>query len=125
MANTIKINFDDVYDINTTSCEMRSASFDTELADGSKKKLMVAIRDQAHELMPNVYNLAFGPLNANGKIDDKAQIKHRDYSKAFSTILSHARTYLANNPVIIWELTVQTIHGPCCTIKLSWTISSI
>ncbi|PSL32086.1 DUF6934 family protein [Chitinophaga ginsengisoli] len=98
MAIAVKINFDDVYDINTTSCEMKSASFDTELADGNKKKLMVAISDQAHELMPNVYNLAFGPLNANGKIDDKAQIKHRDYSKAFSTILLHARTYLAKNP---------------------------
>lgn len=59
---------------------------------------MIAISDQAHELMPNVYNLAFGPLNANGKLDDKAQIKHRDYSKAFSTILLHARAYLANNP---------------------------
>jgi len=98
MANTIKINFDDVYDINTVSYEMKSASFDTELADGGKKKLMVEISDQAHELMPNVYNLAFGPLKANGKIDDKAQIKHRDYSKAFSTILLHARAYLANNP---------------------------
>ena len=98
MAIAVKINFDDVYDINPTSCEMRSASFDTELADGSKKKLMVAISDQAHELMPNVYNLAFGPLKANGKIDDKAQVKHADYSKAFSTILFHARAYLTNNP---------------------------
>lgn len=95
---TVKINFDDVYDISTTSCEMKSASFDTELADGSKEKLMVEISSQAHELMPNVYNLAFGPLKENGKIDDKAQLKHSDYSKAFSTILLHALAYLANHP---------------------------
>ncbi|UPK68652.1 DUF6934 family protein [Chitinophaga filiformis] len=98
MASIVKINFDDVYDINTTSRGMKSILFDTELANGGKKELMVAISDQAHELMPNVYNLAFGPLNAGGKIDDKAQIKHKNYSKAFSTILSHARAYLTSNP---------------------------
>lgn len=81
MAIAVKINFDDVYDINMASDEMTLASFETELIDGSKKELIVEISPEAHELMPNVYNLAFGPPDANGEIDDKAQVKHKDYSK--------------------------------------------
>ncbi|MCF6404789.1 hypothetical protein L3C95_17960 [Chitinophaga filiformis] len=98
MANAVKINFDDVYDINMVSNEMTLASFETELTDGSKKKLLVEISPNAHELMPNVYNLAFGPSDTNGEIDDKAQIKHKDYSKVFSTILLHAQIYLTDHP---------------------------
>lgn len=98
MAIVVKINFDDVYDINIASSEMTLASFETELADGSKKKLIVEISPEGHELMPNVYNLAFGPPDANGEIDDKAQIKHKNYSKVFSTILLHAQAYLTIYP---------------------------
>lgn len=98
MAIAVKINFDDVYDINIASNEMTLASFETELANGSKKELIVEISPEAHELMPDVYNLAFGPSDANGEIDDKAQLKHKNYSKVFSTILLHAQAYLTNNP---------------------------
>ena len=41
-----------------------------------------------------MYNFAFGPPNQKGQIDDKAQLRHKDYSKVFSTILLAALTYL-------------------------------
>ena len=46
----------------------------------------------------SIYNLAFGPLNSRGLVDDKAEIEHSDYSKTFSTILFTALTYLSSNP---------------------------
>lgn len=55
------------------------------------------ISNEAHELIPNVYNLAFGPTNARGDIDDKAQLTHKDYSKVFSTILFDGLIYLNSN----------------------------
>ncbi|PWV48958.1 hypothetical protein [Chitinophaga sp. S165] len=97
MAIAVKINFDDVYDISTASNELTLASFETELANGGKKKLIIEISPEAHDLLPNVYNLAFGPPDINGEIDDKVQLKHKDYSKVFSTILLHAQAYLVNN----------------------------
>ncbi|SFD59465.1 hypothetical protein SAMN05518672_102538 [Chitinophaga sp. CF118] len=98
MAIAVKINFDNVYDINSASGELTSARFVAEQADGSTVPLIVKISTDAHELMPNVYNLAFGPPDQDGELDDKAQLIHKDYSKVFSTILSHARAYLALHP---------------------------
>ena len=49
-------------------------------------------------MLPNTYNLAFGPLKVDGYIDDKAALTHKDYSKVFSTILFSAFTYLKRNP---------------------------
>jgi hypothetical protein len=48
--------------------------------------------------MSEFLNLAFGPLGEDGSIDDFAAIQHADYSKAFSTILLGAMTYLKSNP---------------------------
>jgi hypothetical protein len=57
----------------------------------------VEISNETHELLPDVYNLAFGPLDAKGRINDKAELPHKDYSKVFSTILFEAWTYLKKN----------------------------
>jgi hypothetical protein len=98
MAIAVKIDFTNVYEIETFSNELTLASFATELADGSNTPLIVEIGPDSHELIPNVYNLAFGPPDHNGELDDKAEIKHKDYSKVFSTILLHARAYLTLHP---------------------------
>lgn len=98
MAVSPKINFDDLYDIDHISSDLKFSSFKTKLNNGKDVPLSVRISNQAHALLPNVYNLAFGPLNAKGKIDDKAELSHSDYSKVFSTILFTAFAYLKNNP---------------------------
>jgi hypothetical protein len=98
MSVSFKIDFDNLYDIENISADLRFSSFTTRLNNGQELPLNVKISNQSHALLPNVYNLAFGPLNAKGKIDDKAELKHADYSKVFSTILFSALAYLESNP---------------------------
>lgn len=57
----------------------------------------INISDKAHPLLPNVYNLGFGPLNKDNKIDDKVKLNHQDHSKLFSTIVFTALTFLRKN----------------------------
>ena len=98
MAVRVKIDFDKVYDFDEISPGFNLSSFNTRLQDGKEIPLKVRISNQAHALLPNVYNLAFGPLNKQGKIDDRAELTHSDYSKVFSTILFSAYAYLRQNP---------------------------
>src|SRR5688572_3315513 len=98
MSVPVKIDFDKLYEIDNISEDLRFSSFTTMLKSGSEMPLAVKISNQSHALLPNVYNLAFGPLNAKGKIDDKAGLGHNDYSKVFSTILFSALAYLQSNP---------------------------
>jgi len=98
MALLLKINFDNVYDVAPTANVLNTSTFTTELADGSTIPLCIEISNKAHELAPDLYNLAFGPLDRKGEIDDSIELQHKDYSKVFSTILSEAYAYLVNHP---------------------------
>jgi hypothetical protein len=98
MSAPVKIDFETLYEIDQISADLKYACFQTILQNGQAVPLVVKISNQSHELLPDVYNLAFGPLNKKGKIDDKAEISHKDYSKVFSTILFTALTYLKSNP---------------------------
>lgn len=98
MAAAVKINFDNLYEIENISSDLKFSGFRTTLNNGNSLPLVVRISNQSHALLPNVYNLAFGPLNAKGKLDDKAELTHSDYSKVFSTILFSALAYLETNP---------------------------
>ena len=73
MAARLTINFDNLYDIENISQDLKFSSFRTERNSGGEVPLVVRISNQAHALLPNVYNLSFGPLNAKGKLDDKAE----------------------------------------------------
>lgn len=98
MALNVKINFDERYQITDISDDLSSYSFTTVLHDGSSAALAVQINGASHHLMPDVYNLAFGPLNEKGEIDDKAKLQHADHSKVFSTIVFAGMTFLTENP---------------------------
>ena len=98
MALNIKINFDSAYDFADISPGYNLSSFETVLEDGKNVNLKVKISNNPHALIPNVFNLAFGPLNKQGKLDDKAELSHRDYSKVFSTILFSAYAWLKKKP---------------------------
>ncbi len=98
MALLLKINFDDVYNTAPVSPELNASTFITELADGSTAHLGIEISNKAHELEPDLFNLAFGPLDRRGEIDDSVKLEHLNYSKVFSTILSEAHSYLINHP---------------------------
>jgi hypothetical protein len=98
MALNVKIDFEDVYKSDIVSDDLRTTIFTTELRSGTIQPLKVAISNEVHELLPDTYNLAFGPVKTDGNIDDRAELTHKDYSKVFSTILLSAFTYLEENP---------------------------
>ena len=98
MAVFVKIDFDNTFDIEDISPDLRIAFFPTVLRDGREVLLKIEISNEAHDLLPNVFNLAFGPQNERGEIDDKAELAHENYSKVFSTILLNALNYLNENP---------------------------
>lgn len=98
MSASFTIDFETLYEIEQISEDLKYSTFNTVLQNGNPLQLVTKISNQTHALLPDVYNLAFGPLNKKGKIDDKAELNHMDYSRVFSTILFTALTYLKSNP---------------------------
>ncbi|GAA4340897.1 DUF6934 family protein [Flaviaesturariibacter amylovorans] len=98
MALNVRIDFDREFNFTEISEDFRNGVFPTELIDGHSVPLKVEIHNEEMEFLPNVYNLAFGPMDARGGIDDKVQLTHKDYSAVFSTIMFEALGYLRKNP---------------------------
>lgn len=85
MAVTVKLDFDNTYEIDPLSNDLRVSTFTSDLEDGSSIPLRVEISSEPHALLSSVFNLAFGPINAKGEIDDRAEIAHKDYSDSAKT----------------------------------------
>ncbi|GEP94201.1 DUF6934 family protein [Chitinophaga cymbidii] len=98
MALNIKVDLENCYAINTLSKDQKLRSFETVLKTGERMILGINISDKMHPIIPNVYNLSFGPLDDASLIDDKAKLDHQDHSKVFSTIILSGLTFLKSNP---------------------------
>lgn len=98
MAIGVKIDLKNTYKIDFISDDFRLAEFTSDVNHNQKKLIKIEIGSESHDLLNNVYNLAFGPLNNNNEIDDKAELAHTDYSKVFSTIFLTTVNYLTANP---------------------------
>jgi len=98
MALNIKIDLENIYSIVAKDGEQRASEFDTVLTTGQNVRLGVKISHNSHPLMLNVYNLAFGPINKDGTINDKAKMSHQNHSKVFSTVLFGALSFLEEHP---------------------------
>lgn len=98
MALNIKIDLENCYAINTISKDQELRSFETVLKNGEKLMLGVQINDEMHPIIPNVYNLSFGPFDQANLINDQARLHHQDHSKVFSTIILSGLTFLKSNP---------------------------
>ena len=97
MAARVVIDFENVYQLREITPDFKQGAFGTRLESDEEILLSIRISSFVHELLPNVYNLAFGPLDKQGRINDRAELTHIDYSKVFSTILLSAYTYLKHN----------------------------
>lgn len=86
----IKIDLDDTFEANTVSEDLKRFTFTSELKDNTTIELHVLINEHPDHLLPNVFNLAFGPLDESNKIDDKIILCHKNVNKVFSTILLFA-----------------------------------
>lgn len=74
----IRINLDDTYEMISMSPELTEATFNSINKEGKPVLLKIKIEPPAYSLLPNVYNLCFGPPLLDGSIDDEVQISHRD-----------------------------------------------
>jgi hypothetical protein len=98
MAVPVILNFDGSYKVEKASDDLKTGYFTTGLQEGGEESLKIEISKTPHELMPSVYNLGFGPVTPECRINDKAVLSHRDYSKGFSTILFIGYRYMVKNP---------------------------
>ena len=94
MKLNIIINFEDTYEIENISEDLSKFQFTTRNREGKEIVLFVIITKNSNPFLPSVYNLAFGPLDEDGRIDDKAVIKHESSAKVYSTLLLGALTFL-------------------------------
>jgi hypothetical protein len=94
MAVRIKIDFENVYELEEVSSDLKLGGFRTHLENGKESLLKISVSNDEHRLLPNVYNFAFGPPDRQGLINDRTELTHVDYSKVFSTILLSALSYL-------------------------------
>jgi hypothetical protein len=94
----VKINFENVYAHQATASNFMEAIFNSYDKEGKPVLLKILIDPPKNSMLPNVYNLCFGPLTREGVIDDTAHIYHEDLNKLFSTIILFSLTFLQENP---------------------------
>lgn len=71
--------------------------FRSRLVDGADKEMHVLFSKHPDPLLPNVYNLAFGPIGGDGEIDDQVVVRHKDINLVFSSVLFYAYFFLLAN----------------------------
>ena len=91
MNVNVTLDFEDVYELSNMSADLSCFQFDTVVIEKDKSErsltLTVEIKVGYSNFLPEVYNLAFGPLNEFGKIDDRIVLRHKNNEKVYSTIL--------------------------------------
>ena len=119
----VKINFEDTYELAAISPDLMEAAFNSLDKDGNPLLLKIIIEPPHNPLLPNVYNLCFGPPKDDGTIDDTARISHRDLNKLFSTIILFSLTFLQENPNVTIgldgsnDVRAYLYHRIFCSIK--------
>lgn len=96
----IKINFEDTYEPREVAEDLSFMTFYTEVKDLGDLLLKIEISSLGDPLLPNVFNLAFGPLKDNGDVDDSVKVNHLNTDKMFSTVLFFSFIFLQNNPQV-------------------------
>jgi hypothetical protein len=96
----IKIDFNNTYDPIEVKEDLTSMLFYSELKNEDNILLKVSIKELNYSLLPNVYNLSFGTIDENNRINDKVKLHHKDSDKVFSTIMLFTLMFLQENPYI-------------------------
>jgi len=94
----IKINLENTFEATYVSSNFDQYIFESQLKNNKIVQLKVKFTNIADSLLPNVYNLAFGPFDSTGKINDSINLKHQDSNKVFSTIILFSIIFLKDNP---------------------------
>jgi len=94
----IIINLEDTIVPATASKDFMNYTFISPQKIGTAVELIVKIKNINDPLLPNVYNLGFGPPDGLGGFNDKVSLNHANTSKVFSTIVLFAITFLQEYP---------------------------
>jgi len=76
-------------------------SFESPQKDGTIRLIIVRVDPHPDPLLPNVFNLGFGPSDKNGGFHDTMRLKHLDNNKVFSTVLFHGLNFLEENSQLV------------------------
>jgi len=90
----ININFKDTYPPINLEDDFLTMTFESPQKDGSNQLLLVKIDHHNDPLLPNVYNLGFGPPNGQGGFLDDVRLKHVNIHRVLSTVLFHSLNFL-------------------------------
>lgn len=79
MALNIKIDFNDCHPVKTVSPNSLLTTFNTVLKNGDTIPIGINISEAMHPLIPNTYNLSFGPIDKSNQIDDTVKLDHMNH----------------------------------------------
>lgn len=97
MPLNIKLNLDNSYKLKSEPT-LDYFVFTAVLKGGSKIPIVVIIHPPVNELMPDVYDLSYGPVDENQMIDENVILSFNNPSKVFSTLAFAALFFLNENP---------------------------
>ncbi|QPH38411.1 DUF6934 family protein [Pedobacter endophyticus] len=93
----IAIDFEQTYPPTFIAEDLTEMRFNALQRDGSIQQILVKISKHPDPLLPDVYNLGFGPPASNGGFKDNVSLHHSNINKVFSTVLFLALAFLDSN----------------------------
>lgn len=99
MSQFERSNLDAHYDKGGPAIkEAAVLEFKAALYDGRMVNMRVEISGTEHELIKNVYDLKFGPVDNKGRIDHRSEFVYADYPLVFSSVMRFMMEYLKLYP---------------------------
>ena len=94
------IDFEDTFEptLVTFDNNLSAMEFYSPQRNSGPKLIRVEIKPHPDKFLPDVYNLAMGPLTEKGEINDKVRVKHTYSDKLFSTVILFAVSFLSEYP---------------------------
>ena len=99
----IIINLEDTYEPVTLETDLTMMTFIAPQIKNAAQELVIKIEPLGNPLLPNVYNLGFGPPDGKGGFIDNVRLKHEDAGKVFSTVLFLGLAFLGKIKTRLWE----------------------
>jgi len=94
----IILDFEQIYAPVEIAEDLSYMTFYSPLRNGNSILLKSRVRPVDNPLLPDVFNLGFGPLDYDGEIDDNARLHHENVNKVLSTVLFFGLVFLGKFP---------------------------
>ena len=99
MSQFDRSNLDAHYDKGGSAMkEAAFLEFKAALYDGRMVNMRVEISGTAHDLIADVYDLKFGPVDTKDRIDNRPEFVYADYPLIFSSVMRFMKEYLKLYP---------------------------